>query len=696
MTKLFTKSAFKQALFCQTSLYYYNKDKEYSNQNCEDSFLQSLAEGGFQVGELAKIYYDIDKDHDIKSLGYEESLDITRRFFESENVNIAEAAFKWKKCFVRTDILVKDGDDITIVEVKAKSWDTNKDSFMDKDRVRKPILEYVYDVAFQKYVVTNSLSELYPNKKYNVKAYLMLADKGIVSDADKMNQLFIIKTDDNGRKYVERLPGAEDLTKNVHLLRAFDEVDGICDRIIAGDTAEQKDILNACFKDFVEESTILYCGPTRKFTELGDKCFKCPFRKAENDLSGMKDGYKECWVEKANFKESDFEKPLLKDLWGAYIQGKKNALVKDGKYFLENITQDDLKSKDSPKSKSKATAMPAPGLTHLQRKMLQIGMWTDNEDILAQFSDKISGDIYLDKDGLRKRMDRWQYPLHMIDFETTNVALPFYKGMRPYEQVAFQFSHHIIRKKEDGTFEIEHNGQFLNVEKGHFPNFDFVRALKDKIDEEPGTVFRYSNHENNILREIARQLEESTQPDKEELIEWIKHITLKDEEQNDLKFLMSEDLFDIVKRYYYHKSMKGCNSIKVVLPAVLNSSKYIQNKYSKPIYGSEIKSMTYTDGDTVAWVKFDPATGLVENPYKHLPPVGEYIGEEDASIDYISDDEDMTIANGGAALTAYSKLQFCDAAMIPALSTALLRYCELDTMSMVFIWEYFNHEVYGR
>lgn len=28
-----------------------------------------------------------------------------------------------------------------------------------------------------------------------------------------------------------------------------------------------------------------------------------------------------------------------------------------------------------------------------------------------------------------------------------------------------------------------------------------------------------------------------------------------------------------------------------------------------------------------------------------------------------------------------------------ALSKALLRYCELDTMSMVFIWEYFNHEI---
>lgn len=49
---------------------------------------------------------------------------------------------------------------------------------------------------------------------------------------------------------------------------------------------------------------------------------------------------------------------------------------------------------------------------------------------------------------------------------------------------------------------------------------------------------------------------------------------------------------------------------------------------------------------------------------------------------------------GRAALTAYSKLMFCKGAdMNSALRTALLRYCELDTMAMVFIWEYFYSEV---
>jgi hypothetical protein len=59
-----------------------------------------------------------------------------------------------------------------------------------------------------------------------------------------------------------------------------------------------------------------------------------------------------------------------------------------------------------------------------------------------------------------------------------------------------------------------------------------------------------------------------------------------------------------------------------------------------------------------------------------------------------TDEKDFEVANGGAALTAYNKLMFCKGErMSDALRQALLRYCELDTMSMVFIWEYFHDRV---
>ena len=154
------------------------------------------------------------------------------------------------------------------------------------------------------------------------------------------------------------------------------------------------------------------------------------------------------------------------------------------------------------------------------------------------------------------------------------------------------------------------------------------------------------------------------------------------------------DLLEIVKRGFYHPSMKGSNSIKVVLPAVLNTSKFIQEKYSKPIYGSEIKSLNIPSSDPVAWITFAEYGKTVINPYKLLPPISDYLGMSEEEAEAIGSAANSTIANGGAALTAYSELQFSDEVQSEVLVKALLRYCELDTMAMVFVWEYFFHEVY--
>tara|TARA_B110000091_G_C13574446_1_gene373814 strand:+ start:444 stop:662 length:219 start_codon:yes stop_codon:yes gene_type:complete len=51
-----TKSRFKIATECPTKLFYTGK-KEYPNTMLDDPFLAALADGGHQVGELAKHYY---------------------------------------------------------------------------------------------------------------------------------------------------------------------------------------------------------------------------------------------------------------------------------------------------------------------------------------------------------------------------------------------------------------------------------------------------------------------------------------------------------------------------------------------------------------------------------------------------------------------------------------------------------------
>ena len=42
------------------------------------------------------------------------------------------------------------------------------------------------------------------------------------------------------------------------------------------------------------------------------------------------------------------------------------------------------------------------------------------------------------------------------------------------------------------------------------------------------------------------------------------------------------DMWELVKRYYYDPAMGGSNSIKRVLPAILNSSKYLRISIPSP------------------------------------------------------------------------------------------------------------------
>ena len=58
-------------------------------------------------------------------------------------------------------------------------------------------------------------------------------------------------------------------------------------------------------------------------------------------------------------------------------------------------------------------------------------------------------------------------------------------------------------------------------------------------------------------------------------------------------------------------------------------------------------------------------------------------------VDTLEADDDLEIAQGGAATTAYARLQFEDNAPQErkSVQAALLRYCELDTLAMVMIVE---------
>ena len=73
---------------------------------------------------------------------------------------------------------------------------------------------------------------------------------------------------------------------------------------------------------------------------------------------------------------------------------------------------------------------------------------------------------------LRQVLGGLIYPLYFADFETVNPAIPRFAGMRPYDQLPFQWSVHVLR--EPGT-ELEHF-EFLAMDTND-PRHEFITSL---------------------------------------------------------------------------------------------------------------------------------------------------------------------------------------------------------------------------
>jgi len=114
----------------------------------DNDFLQSLAKGGIQVGELAKLYYP--GGYDVKSLDYKEAQEETIRELVNEKAVVYEAAVQYDNCFIRVDVLEKKGKRMNLIEVKSKSWSPEEEFYSERSGAfKKSWQKYLYDVGFQ-------------------------------------------------------------------------------------------------------------------------------------------------------------------------------------------------------------------------------------------------------------------------------------------------------------------------------------------------------------------------------------------------------------------------------------------------------------------------------------------------------------------------------------------------------------------
>lgn len=641
MPNYLTKSKFTHCLNCPTKLYYAT-NAVYKSTLEDNDFLEALAKGGIQVGELAKIYYP--GGTKIDTLNYDESLYQTKELLKQDDVIVYEGAVRYEKCFIRVDIIEKKGSRLNLIEVKSKSWGIDDDfTTKKKGTIRSEWQKYLYDVAFQYWVMQQALPE------HQIEPYLMMIDKSQQVTVSGLHQKFKV-VNENGRYKVKVKPGitAKELGDQILIpVHVIDEVEII---LMGNGRDPQSEPEAAGFKSWIE----ILCNHLQSNDKypvcIGKKCKQCEYRIGRNKLDKHeKSGFEECWKKYLKWNDEDFEKPHVFDIWN---ERKLQDILDKEVFLMEELIPEMLPA--NPEN------------------LYELTEWNDHQRKTVQIM-KATGYHPYDEamlPGLFEEMKSWIWPLHFIDFEAVLAAIPFHQGLYPYEHVPFQFSCHTLY--EEGR--LEHRYNWIEEKPGKLPNIEFARQLKKCLEGDNGTVFRYHNFENIILDKTVDILKRLQPDDEIELIEWIQTLT-----KGGVREMV--DQHRLTKKYYYSPHMQGSISIKDVLPAVLTESNRLQEIYSKPYSGLYLKDKIF--------YKPDPETGKAISPYKLLNPIGHGIPDYEEADKLMGEE---IISEGGSAMIAWSRIQFDDVSgkERKAILQSLYEYCELDTLAMVMIHQHWE------
>ena len=212
------------------------------------------------------------------------------------------------------------------------------------------------------------------------------------------------------------------------------------------------------------------------------------------------------------------------------------------------------------------------------------------------------GDVVVVEE-VRKFVSKLKYHLYFLDFETVQYAIPRFVGTRPYAQIPFQYSLHII----DKNGELKHS-EFL-AEAGTDPRRAIAEALCRDIPKKARVIAYNKSFECGRLKELA-----------DTFLDLSEHL-----------ISIHDHIIDLIvpfrSGWYYNPAMGGSFSIKSVLPALFPG---------------------------------------------------------DPELDYHNLED---IHNGSEAMNAFPAMEHMEPDELERTRRNLLKYCELDTLAMVKIWE---------
>jgi hypothetical protein len=178
----------------------------------------------------------------------------------------------------------------------------------------------------------------------------------------------------------------------------------------------------------------------------------------------------------------------------------------------------------------------------------QVHTWNSNEVILRNTE-------------IAAALNHLAYPLYFLDYETTNTAVPVYDGTKPYMQVPFQYSLHIIHEPGGSPQHVE----YVHMHRDN-PIFTLSDSLRSHIGNDGTVIVWNKTFESKCNQNMASVVREHSA----------------------FLYHLNERMFDLMeifsKRYYAHRDFKGSHSIKKVLPVLVPELTY--------------KDLTIADGGT--------------------------------------------------------------------------------------------------
>jgi len=600
-----TKSDFKVAQTCPTKLYY--RKLGYPTREDGDEYLQALAEGGYLVEALARALFP-----DGRWVGYRDDVESavwdTMTALAADPTTLFEATFVSGARMARVDILIKRGRTLELIEIKSCGFDRQANDAQlaagqpnlfaaprSPDGLKTAWRPYIEDAAFQ----VSILQDVFPDM--DIVPYLLMPDTSRPCPIDGLHHRFTLRSltgylDSGQRPAADYTGDARELRRGLFLAR----VD------VSQEVARVLPAVRRAADEYVAD---LLPALHRRATTLSVNCRQCEFRVDDGDRRGFHD----CWGELAEARPHILDLYHVSDLGGRQ-KPLANELIAAGRASLFDIPEQRIAKSDG-----------TPGEV-AQRQRRQIAAARQNREWQAE--------------ELRTLLAGLPYPHYFLDFETCTPAVPRYRGMRPFETIAYQWACQTVAAPDAPR---QHSEWLQPADS--YPNSAFAASLRRQLGDE-GAILVWGSHERTVLKTIQRQMAERGETDSE-VYAWLGRTLAGDR---------LADMCQLTLKYYIHPRMGGSTSLKQVADAVWQSNAAVRARLPQ-----------YAQATADGWA----------SPYAALPPL-------------LVGDRSVSVSEGTGAVLAYYNMM--ERAAAGATLEAgqwrrlLLQYCQLDTLAMVMVW----------